>query len=470
VTTQTDHAPSAGSHAVVIGGSMAGLLAGRVLAEHFDRVTIVERDRFPLGAEFRSGVPQARHAHILLARGRMILEQFFPTLMADLLAAGVPVLDTSADLKFLNPIGWLPRYRSNLSFFSCSRILLEWTVRQQLARYAGVRFAEGCDVVGLLPDAQNDVAGVRVRSRDQTNAGPPDVQELSADLVVDASGRSSRTPDWLQALGYPRAQETVINAFLGYASRVYARPSGVSHDWQALWLATRPPTLLRGGVIFPLEGERWMVTLVGAARDYPPTDEAGFLAFARSLASPLLYEAISAAQPLSPIHGYQRTENYQHHYERLARWPENFVVIGDAVCAFNPVYGQGMTVAALSAQTLDQALRAYRRRGAHGDLRGLARHVQRQLAKGNTTPWLMATGEDFRYPATEGGHPDRLTRLTHWYMDRVLLLCAEKVDVYNAFASVLHMLKPPSALFRPRILFQVLRYRAQERRALSAAS
>jgi 2-polyprenyl-6-methoxyphenol hydroxylase-like FAD-dependent oxidoreductase len=448
---------------------MAGLLAGRVLAEHFDRVTIVERDRFPSGPEFRSGVPQARHAHILLARGRMILEQFFPTLMTELLAAGVPVLDTSADLKFLNPVGWLPRYRSDLSFFSCSRILLEWTVRQQLARYAGVRFAEGCDVIALLPDAQNGVAGVRVRSRGQANAGPSEPYDLHADLVVDASGRSSRTPDWLQALGYPRAQETVINAFLGYASRVYARPSGAAHDWRALWIATRPPALLRGGVIFPLEGDRWMVTLVGAARDYPPTDEAGFLAFAGSLASPQLYEAISAAQPLSPIHGYQRTENCLHHYERLARWPENFVVIGDAVCAFNPVYGQGMTVAALSALTLDQALRAYQRRGA-GDRRGLAQQVQRQLAKGNTTPWLMATGEDFRYPATEGGHPDRMTRLTHWYMDRVLLLCAEKVDVYSAFASVLHMLKPPSALFRPSILFQVLRYRAQERRALSPAS
>ena len=313
------------------------------------------------------------------------------------------------------------------------------------------------------------MTGVRVRSRGQANAEAPDVQELHAGLVVDASGRSSRTPDWLQALGYPRAEETVINAFLGYASRVYARPSGVSHDWQALWIATRPPALLRGGVIFPLEGDRWMVTLLGAARDYPPTDEADFLAFARSLASPLLYEAITAAQPLSPIYGYQRTENYLHHYERLGSWPENFVVLGDAVCAFNPIYGQGMTVAALSALTLDQELRAYRRRGAHGDRRGLARQVQRQLAKRNATPWLLATGEDFRYPATEGGHPDRLTRLTHWYMDRVLLLCAEKVDVYSSFASVLHMLKPPSTLFRPSILFQVLTYRSLERRALSPA-
>jgi 2-polyprenyl-6-methoxyphenol hydroxylase-like FAD-dependent oxidoreductase len=469
MTRPADHAPSAGSHAIVIGGSMAGLLAARVLTEHFDRVTIIERDRLPIAPEFRSGVPQARHAHLLLVRGRMILEQFFPTLTADLLAAGVPVLDTTADLQFLNPVGWLPRFRSDLSIFSCSRVLLEWTVRQQLARYAGVRFAERCDVIELLPDAHNSgVAGVRVRSRDQANAEQSGTQELHADLVVDASGRSSHTPDWLQALGYPRAQETVINAFLGYASRVYARPSGVSHDWQALWIATRPPALLRGGVIFPMEQDRWMVTLVGAARDYPPTDEAGFLAFARSLASPLLYEAITAAEPLSPIYGYQRTENCLHHYERLGSWPENFVVLGDAVCAFNPVYGQGMTVAAVSALTLDQALRA-QRRGAQGDGRGLARQVQRQLAKQNAVPWLMATGEDFRYPATEGGHPDRLTRLTHWYMDRVLLLCAERADVYRTFASVLHMLNPPGVLFRPRILLKVLAYRAQERRALSPA-
>ncbi len=440
-------------HAIVIGGSMAGLLAARVLTDHFDRVTLVERDRFPEGPSPRKGVPQARHLHALLVRGRMILEQLFPGLEAELVAAGAIKMDVSADFRWLSPVGWGPRFQSGVVTISCSRDLLEWNVRRRLAVSDRVRLIEERGVIGLLPNAdRTGVIGVRTLPRGHAGDKPGETEDLHADLIVDASGRGSHAPQWLAALDYPTPRETAINSYLGYASRIYAPPANFQADWKALLLQTKPPNMARAGGLLPLEGKRWMVTLGGAARDYPPTDEAGFLEFARSLRSPILYESIQGAEPLSPIYGYRRTENRLRHYEAMARWPERFVVLGDAACVFNPIYGQGMTTAAMAALTLNRCLKESR---SDGGLGRLARRYQQQLARTNADAWLMATGEDFRYPTTEGGHRDWTTRLMHRYMDEVLLLAAERADVYATFVKVLHLVKPPAALFRPGILARV---------------
>jgi 2-polyprenyl-6-methoxyphenol hydroxylase-like FAD-dependent oxidoreductase len=442
-----------GRHAIVIGGSIAGLLAGRVLADYVDRVTIIERDRFPEGPASRKGVPQARHVHVLLKRGQTILERLFPGIEAELTAAGVPAVDWIADSQALGARGWLPRFQTNLKGLSPSRDLLEWTIRQRLAQHGRIAFKEACDVVGLLPNSSaSGVAGVRVRARNEEAHALGDEEDLAADFVLDASGRDSRAPDWLEALGYARPQETVVNSFLGYASRCYQAPTDGNVDWKLLLLPRQPPALKRGGAIYLVEGNRWIITLSGGGKDYPPTDEAGFLDFARSLAHPALYDAIKDAQPLSPISGYRRTENRWRHYERLARWPEGFVAVGDAVCAFNPVYGQGMSVAALGAETLERLLREQ----SDGDLTGLARRFQKALAKLTATPWQLATGADFRYPETEGGQPDRKARLSWRYGDAVRELAHDNRRVYQTFIEVAHLLRPPTALFQPAIVAQVL--------------
>jgi 2-polyprenyl-6-methoxyphenol hydroxylase-like FAD-dependent oxidoreductase len=277
--TDSKMATDSRRHALVIGGSITGLLAARVLSDHFEQVTVVERDRFPDEPQWRPGVPQSHHAHVLLTKGQQILEE-----------------------------------------------------------------------------------------------------------------------------------------------------------------------------LFPIEGGRWIAILAGIAKDYPPTDEAGFLDFARTLRSPVLYEAIKDAQPISPIYSYRRTENCLRHYEKLSRFPENFIAIGDAVCAFNPVYGQGMTIAALGALTLNQCLKQQQR----GDLIGLAKRFQKQLAKVNATPWMMATSEDFRWETTEGGRPNWVTRLMHHYLDQVLLLAIESPKTYNVWLEVLHLKKTPTALFQPGILMRLL--------------
>ncbi len=446
-------------HALVVGGSIAGLLTARVLTEHFAQVTIVERDTLPDEPIFRPGVAQARHIHLLLLRGKQILEALFPGLVDDLAAAGVNTFDFAADGKRFSPAaGWGPRFSSPFQLMACSRLLLEWSIRERLRRHAQVSFLVGHAVTGLLADAERRrVVGVQVQPR--PGAGGEGLGEhiIPADLVVDASGRDSQAPDWLADLGYTPPPVSKVNAFLGYATRIYAIPPGWQADWKLLWVLCQPPGTRTGGV-FPIEGGRWMVSMFGAARDYPPTDEAGFLDFARSLAHPALYEAISAATPLSPIYGYRRTENCLRHYERLAHRPEGFIATGDAVCTFNPFYAQGMTVAAMDALVLDHSLQAQSRRRPDGDLAGLAQRFHRRLAGSHTLPWLMATGSDFLYPTTEGGQRSWVMRLMQAYFDRAWVAGAADPQVYGAFLAVMNLVTSPAALVHPRVLAAVLRH------------
>lgn len=439
-------------HALVIGGSIAGLLAARVLSDYFDQVTVVERDYFPAQPEWRQGVPQSHHAHLLLSKGQKILEQLFPGLLDELAAAGAPIVDWTADFPLLGFSGWAPRFASSLKMRTSSRNLLEWLIRQRLMVGSNIRFLQGTQAIALLSDARNScITGVRVHSRHGSEQGVTPA-ELPANLVVDASGRHSNASQWLTALGYAPPEETVINSFLGYASRWYQRPAQIQSEWQALYLWPKPPHLKRGGGLYPVEGDRWIVTLTGVAKDYPPTDEASFLEFAHSLRHPVLYDAIKDAQPLSPIYGYRNTENRLRHYEKLSRLPENFIIIGDAVCAFNPIYGQGMSTAALGALTLNQCLKKQHQ----GKLVGLAVRFQKQLAKVNTTPWLVATGEDCRWPTTEGGCPNLITRLLHRYIDEVMLLAVESPYTYKVWSEVMHLEKSPTVLFQPSILTGLL--------------
>jgi 2-polyprenyl-6-methoxyphenol hydroxylase-like FAD-dependent oxidoreductase len=438
-------------HALIIGGSMAGLLAARVLSERFGRVTIVERDRFPKGPGFRKGVPQSRHLHAFMMRGRQIAERLFPGLSEELEEAGAVLIDSADDFEWLTPAGFAPRFNSGLPLLMSSRDLLEWAVRERVAALPQVRFLQKTDLTGLLPTPDGKgVAAVKVRSRDG-RGGTGSEEPLYGDLVVDASGRNSNASRWLEALGYAPPEETYINSRLGYASRVYRRPKRFAGDWKGLNVQAAPPSVTRGGVLLPLEGDRWMVTLSGLGGDYPPTNEAGFMGFARSLRSPILYEAIKDAEPISAISGYRDTENRRRHYEKLSRQPDNLLVTGDAACAFNPIYAQGMTTAALGAEVLEECLRE------SGDLTGLSKRFQKKLSEANAASWLLATGEDFRVRGVEGGTATFATRLTHRYMDRVLALSLRDIGVRRTFLEVFHMLKPPTALFAPGIAAKALR-------------
>jgi 2-polyprenyl-6-methoxyphenol hydroxylase-like FAD-dependent oxidoreductase len=438
-------------HAVVVGGSLAGLLAARVLTDHFDRVTLVERDRFPAGAEFRAGTPQSRHLHVLWTRGLELMEDLFPGLERMLLGAGAVEIGVPADVLWLTSAGWRNRFDVT-RLLTFSRPLLDWAVRTRLtadatSRSGALELLEANEAVGLVPKGA-DVAGVELRSG----------ESIAADLVVDATGRGSRAPAWLAALGYPAPPETLVDPLLGYASRYYAIPPGFDPGWKALYLQADPPATRRTGGLFPQEGGRWICSLSGAGRDYGPTDESTFLEFAKGLRDPVLYEAIRDAEPLSPITGFRRTANHRRHYERLAAWPRGFVVMGDATCAFNPIYGQGMSVAAISAMALDRCL--------HEAPGGLERRFQRRVARSGAGAWLIATGEDLRYRETEAA-PTRLsTRVINAYVDRVVATANVDRRVCASLLDVIALSSAPTSLFSPAVLARVTasRIRSTSRR------
>jgi 2-polyprenyl-6-methoxyphenol hydroxylase-like FAD-dependent oxidoreductase len=438
-----------GEQAVVVGGSVAGLLAARVLATHYRRVTILDRDRLPAGAGARKGTPQARHIHVLLTAGRRVVERLYPGFVADVVAAGAEDYDAIGDVEWYTPAGpATTRFASGLRFLGATRDLIEWGVRTRTLALPGVAVRDGVSVAAYrLDPTGRRVVGVVLDQRD--GPGRP-AEELAADLVVDASGRGSRTPQLLESLGFPRPRETVVNGFLGYASRLMTRPAGWT-DWTAFHLQAAPPHRRRGGVIAPVEGGRWVVTLAGGGKDYPPTDEAGFRDFARSLPDPRFAAAVEAAEPLSPIVGTKTSENRVRHYEEHARRPEGLLVMGDAACAFNPVYGQGMTAAAVGAEVLDRCLCAARAGAA-----GLAARFQVRLARANTCPWLLATGEDYRFAEAEGPPPGPAVRLAHWYLDRITALAAHDPAVRQRFVEVVHLVSSPVSLLAPGLAVRTL--------------
>jgi 2-polyprenyl-6-methoxyphenol hydroxylase-like FAD-dependent oxidoreductase len=293
------------------------------------------------------------------------------------------------ELAWLTPWGWGARFESRLVMLACSRALLEWRLRRMLAESDAVSFETGDAVERLVVD-RGRVAGVETT-----------VRQIEADLVVDASGRGSHAVRWLDAAGFQPPHETKVNAFLGYASRFYRPASEPSRWWKGMYVQAAPPEAPRVGVILPIEGGLWHVTIGGGDRQYPPTDEAGFLAFAQSLRTPELYAALREAEPCSDIYATRATENRRRHFES-ARLPEGFVVTGDAACAFNPVYGQGMTTGAVAAQILGACLEKTRRQTGAPYGNGLSRRFQAALARANNAPWMLATGEDLRYRRTEG--------------------------------------------------------------------
>jgi 2-polyprenyl-6-methoxyphenol hydroxylase-like FAD-dependent oxidoreductase len=279
-------------------------------------------------------------------------------------------------------------------------------------------------------------------------------EELAGELVVDASGRGSRTPQWLETLGFGRVKESHVRMDVAYASRTYQRPPGFASDWKCCYLLPRVPAQRRLGVIIPVEGDRWQVSLAGWLRDHSPDDDDGFLEFARGLPQPHLYEAIRQAEPLGPVLLHRVPSNQRRRYERLKRFPEGLVVMGDALCSFNPVYGQGMSVAAIESEVLDECLRE--------GLAGVSQRYRKRAAAAVDVPWAMATGEDFRFPEIEGRRPPGSGALA-WYLDRVQQLAPRDMEVLTTFVHVMHLLKPPTALLAPRIAWKVLTAQLPER-------
>lgn len=430
-----------GREAIVIGASMGGLLAARALADHYERVTVIERDAFPEPGEPRKGTPQARHAHGLLARGREALEQLFPGLTDELVAQGASPGDIGTIVRWAHAGRYHRDVQSGMLGLAVSRPLLESHVRARLLALPNVRALQRHDALGIeAAPGGGRIAGVRVADR---AAGREEA--LRADLVVDAAGRGSRAPAWLEALGYQRPPEEQVRIGLGYATRCYRMAPGGQAASGGRIIASDPPGT-SGGVLLWQEGGQFIVTLAGYFGAHPPSDAAGFLEFARGLATPDIYRAIAAAEPLGPISTYTYPHSLRRRYERLRRFPEGLLVFGDALCSFNPVYGQGMTAAALQALALGECLG-----------RGTGRLAPRffsAAARVLDAPWQLAVGNDLRYPQVEAPRP-AMTHLVNWYVGRLHVAAWDDAEVALAFLRVLNLVDPPPSLLRPSVALRV---------------
>jgi 2-polyprenyl-6-methoxyphenol hydroxylase-like FAD-dependent oxidoreductase len=433
-----------GDRAVVLGASMAGLLAARVLADGYGQVTVIDRDQLPGTPMHRRGVPHGRHLHALAARGQQALEELFGGLTAELVAHGAPAGNLLTDARLYLSGHRLRQADTGLVLLCASRPFLEAHVRARVRALPNVVFLDRCDIVGLAttPGGRR-VTGVRVLRRADNSAA----QLLGAELVVDASGRGSRTPAWLEALGYPRPREEQVRIGLGYATRTYRlAPGALDGDLAVLQAAT--PQHPRTGALQALEGDRWMLTLAGILGDHPPTDLDGFLAFARSLQFPDIYEAIRDGEPLDDPVGFRFPASVRHRYERLDRSPDGLLVVGDAVASFNPIYGQGMSVAAVEAL----ALRRHLERGTEP----LPRRWFRDLAHIVDVPWDMSAGGDLVFPEVQGRRTLK-GRLVSAYLARLHAAAAHDAHLAGTFIRVAGLVAPPQALLHPRVAARVLR-------------
>lgn len=423
-------------HAVVIGASITGLLTARVLVDHFERVTVLDQDTLPDSPVPRRGVPQASHVHNLMARGCQIFEQLFPGVIAELESHGALTFDFGENTRILFLGNLLPQFRSGVRSVTSSRALLEWCLQRRLRALPRLSVRTGTSVTRLHAEAGGRVRGVLLRQGPSREAE----EVLEADLVVDASGRGSHAPQWLEALGRTRPPEQLIRPGLSYATRWYRVPQErlveQLGDWVVVGTSPEFPRNPYSGALCRVEGGQMIATLVSTGNHPPPEEEQAFLEHARQLPLPTLFELLRNAEPLSPIHIFRGALNRWRHYEQVRDWPEGFVVLGDAVCLFNPAYGQGMTVAGSSALLLGECLGEKRAGTCHA--------FQKRLAELQQVPWSMVSAEDSLWEL--GEKASRVQRLTNQVQKQLMGTLFATEAGTRRFFEVMHMLRSPKAM------------------------
>lgn len=433
-----------GGHAVVVGGSIAGMLAASVLSELFTRVTVLERDAEPRDASHRPGVPQGRHVHILLRAGQDALEALYPGFASDLVAAGSIAVRAGYDA--INIIGqdlW-PRRDLGIVNRAQSRELLESVIRRRLRSVTNVEHRWASRAQGVMSEA-GMVTGVVYH-----DAGCR--HQLQAELVVDAAGVQAHGVQWLRELGYEAPPEERIDVDVSRTTALFEIPSADRLAYRSIGLYSPVPAR-RSGLLLEIEGGRWCVTLGGRSGDHAPIDLAGFRAFAKSLASPLLYDAIHDLEPLEPIASYRYRGNVRRRFEKLDAFPDGLLVLGDALCNFNPTYAQGMSVAALEALALREALLEARKE--ERSFAGVWRGFFPRASKALDAPWAQAGNADLAYPETVGQRPPQFAAIQA-YVRALGALAREDPAVHRIMVEVLQLIRSPEALSDPELVARIV--------------
>ncbi|WP_051334743.1 FAD-dependent monooxygenase [Bradyrhizobium sp. Ai1a-2] len=433
-----------GKQAVVIGAGMSGLAAAGALADHFERVIVLERDRLPSQAVPRTGTPQSRHLHVLLPGGQRALTDLFPHFERDLTNAGSVPLRMARDIRMEIPgLGPLPPRDFGWFIHCASRPLIELVTRRQVERIANVTIRPECRVLEIttVPDGTM-VTGVAYEDADGRR------EILAADLVVDASGRAAPTLGLLRSSGQPAPDEIAIGIDLHYTTTSFVIPQDAPTDWRGVATWPHAPERTHGGYMMPIEGNRWLMTLAGQCGEQAPDEPEGFMDYARTLETQTIYNAIKHAERNGEFERYAFQASVWRRFDRLGAFPRLLLPIGDSICRFNPVYGQGMSVAAQEARLLNQILKG---RAAEPDpFAELA-----QLFFSETLPlldatWNMSAVPDLAYPKTRGDRPADLESQLQ-YNKALFQAAIRHPAVHCKLAEVQQLLEPPRVLQNPAI-------------------
>ncbi|MGE8099049.1 NAD(P)/FAD-dependent oxidoreductase [Pseudomonas fluorescens] len=444
MTTLLPDSATRARHAVVIGGSVTGCLTAAVLARRFERVTVIEKSDFYDETGPRQSVPQEHHVHLLLLRGKQIIDRIFPGILSALEQSGAQVADLGHDVKWYQGGRWKNRYRSGIYAHYCSRRLIDNQLRRCLASVPRVDILSGTRVTRVEfsgADDQRAVSGVII----DDGSGE---RSMSCDLLVDASGRGTHMPSWLKEAGFGTVENSVVKTELGYASRIYRRLPAFAEQWQVLLVLPTAPAQRSMGVISPIEGNRWMVTTGGWFGHFPGKDPDDFLQALAALPVPDIHEVIRDAEPLSEVFTFKMPGSRRSHYDRIEHWPDGLLVVGDALSSMNPLYSQGMTIGALEADCIDVRLDEVLARSLS------CRQLQGLLCGVVDGAWNMATTEDFRFPETIGKRTWR-TRFHHWYGAGLGKLSASNRRALETQIGVTNLVMEPNRLYTPAIASRI---------------
>ncbi len=449
--------PEVGERAIVLGASMGGLLAARVLSEFFRSVTVVERDVLPDGPAVRRGVPQGRHVHVLLARGAQVMEQLFPGFLDELVAAGAPLWEDGELSRLHLSFGGHEMLRSGklafdpeaLAVYLPSRPLLEYQVRRRLQAIGNVTILDGHEVAEFTSTADRSrITGVRVIKRDNDSQ-----HLLTADVVVDATGRGAHTPALLESLGYGRPVEDRIVMHTTYVSQRLRLPPGTLKE---MLVDIGPaPGRSTGVFLAGCENDTWILTVFGMVGEEPPRDLAGMLSFAEDYFPAHLLSAVGTAETIGDVARHRMPSSEWRRYDKMPKLPDGLLVCGDAICSLNPIYGQGMTVAALEATALRDCLR-------HGGM-DLPRRYFRASAKPIGVAWQLVAGSDLSIPEV-AGRRSALMRVTTKLVDWALTACESDPVVATRFFRVNGLIDHPVRLLNPAFVSRVAVVNLRSRR------
>jgi len=431
--------------AVIVGGSLSGLLTATILSPYFSKIIIFDRDTLAEATHPRKGTAQAPHAHILLQRGLMGLQHLLPGFIHILKDAGAIPTNATNDWQSLFPKGFMVRFKSDIQLLCQSRHLLEQTLRRhvidKLSNFEIIDLASVNDV--QLASNENPIIHYTLNHHAHTQ---------EANLVVDCSGRNSKAPMYLEKQGFGQRPLKSISPYLGYASRLYKNIS-LPDQYRATLIMASDPTDTRSGIVLPIENDQHIVTLFGFSKDYPPSDAPDFEAFAKSLRADTIYNAIKDADPMSEIKQFVKNESHFHQYHKMKRWPKGFLTLGDSISSFNPIYGQGITSTTIAVEKLKSLLNET---SVFDNQQ--CKKIQTKLCHSYQLPWMISQNEDLRWPKTTGMKAGSILKMMHHFSDMVAQAGTKDPDVTYAYYNVLHMIKLPTVLLQPKILFKIFKY------------